>query len=145
MLRQKPASKLTNAWRAGVPALLPNEPAYAALRASELDYIPIDSPTDVLAALERLRSMPAHYAAMAANGRSRGPAFSVEAVTAQWMRFLLFRVMPEAAAWHGQRHGVEAGLAQLRSIARQKLASKRFKRRVQLELQQSPAIETAAA
>lgn len=145
MLRQKPASKLTNAWRAGVPALLANEPAYAALRAGDLDYIAIDSPTDVLTALERLRSMPAHYAAMAANGRSRGAAFSVEAVKAQWMRFLLFRVMPEAAAWHAQRHGVEARLAQLRSIARQKLASKRFKRRVQLELQQSPEIETAAA
>jgi hypothetical protein len=53
--------------------------------------------------------------------------------------------MPEAAAWHAQRHGVEARLAQLRSIARQKLASKRFKRRIQLELQQSPEIETAAA
>jgi len=145
MLRQKPASKLTNAWRAGVPALLANEPAYAALRAGDLDYIAIDSPTDVLAALERLRSMPAHYAAMAANGRSRGAAFSVEAVKAQWMRFLLFRVMPEAAVWRAKGHGMEARLAQLRSIARQKLASKRFKRRVQLELQQSPEIETAAA
>jgi hypothetical protein len=55
-----------------------------------------------------------------ANGRSRGAAFSVEAVKAQWMRFLLFRVMPEAAAWHGRRHGVEARFAQLRCIARQK-------------------------
>jgi hypothetical protein len=64
--------------------------------------------------------MPTHYAAMVANGRSRGAAFSVEAVKAQWMRFLLFRVMPEAAAWHGRRHGVEARFAQLRCIARQK-------------------------
>jgi hypothetical protein len=142
MLRQKPASKLTNAWRAGVPALLSNEPAYASLRASDLDYIAIDSPTDVLAALERLRAMPARYAAMAANGRSRGAAFSVASVKAQWMRFLLFRVLPEAVDWHARRHGVEAGLAQIRSIARQKLASKRFKRRIELELQQSSATET---
>jgi hypothetical protein len=130
----KPASKLTNAWRGGLP--FANEPAYAALRAGDLDYIAIV--TDVLAALERLRSMPAHYAAMAANGRSRGAAFSVEAVKAQWMRFLVFRVMPEAVAWHAQRHGVEARLAQLRSIARQKLASKRFAR-IRLE----PAISGA--
>jgi hypothetical protein len=142
MLRQKPASKLTNAWRAGVPALLADEPAYASLRASDLDYIAIDSPTDVLAALRRLRAMPARYAAMAANGRSRGAAFSVAAVKAQWMRFLLFRVLPEAVDWHAARHGVEAGLAQIRSIARQKLASKRFKRRVELELQQSAATES---
>lgn len=142
MLRQKPASKLTNAWCAGVPALLSNEPAYASLRASDLDYIAIDSPTDVLAALQRLRAMPARYAAMAANGRSRGAAFSVAAVKAQWMRFLLFRVLPEAVDWHARRHGVEAGLAQIRSIARQKLASKRFKRSVELELQQSSATET---
>lgn len=145
MLRQKPASKLTNAWRAGVPALLSNEPAYASLRASDLDYIAIDSPTDVLAALQRLRAMPTRYAAMAAKGRSRGAAFSVAAVKAQWMRFLLFRVLPEAVDWHARRHGVEAGLAQIRSIARQKLASKRFKRSVELELQQSSATETTTA
>src|SRR5512132_3992975 len=102
----------------------------------------IDSPTDVLAALQQLRAMPARYVAMAANGRSRGAAFSVAAVKAQWMRFLLFRVLPEAVDWDARRHGVEAGLAQIRSIARQKLASKRFKRRVELELQQSSAAET---
>ena len=142
MLRQKPASKLTNAWRAGVPALLADEPAYASLRASDLDYIAIDSPTDVLAALQRLRAMPARYSAMAANGQSRGAAFSVAAVKAQWMRFLLFRVLPEAAKWHARPHVVEAGLAQIRSIARQKLAAKRFKRRVEFELQQSSATES---
>jgi hypothetical protein len=37
MLRQKPASKLTNGWLAGTPALLANEPAYASLRRSSLD------------------------------------------------------------------------------------------------------------
>ena len=35
----KPASKLINAWHAGVPALLGPEPAFQALRRSELDYL----------------------------------------------------------------------------------------------------------
>jgi hypothetical protein len=88
--------------------------------------------------------MPAHYAAMVANGRSRGAAFSVEAIKAQWRCFPLFRVMPERATWMAQRHGVEARIPQLGSLlTRQKFASKRLKRFVQKELQQAPDILTA--
>src|SRR6185295_13492466 len=41
MLAFKPATKLYNAWLAGVPALLGDEPAFRALWQSELDYHPI--------------------------------------------------------------------------------------------------------
>ena len=134
MLRQKPASKLINAWLAGTPALLANEPAYASLRRSGLDYIAIDSPADVLAALRHLRSSPGQYAAMADNGRRRGVDFSIEATKARWMRFLLDRVVPEATAWRAARHQVvNARLAQLARALRQKIAHKRFKLRVLLE------------
>ena len=135
VLRQKPASKLTNAWLAGTPALLANEPAYASLRKNSLDYLAIDSPADVLAALRHLRSSPLQYAAMVANGRRRGVDYSIASTKAQWMRFLLDRVVPEAAAWRSARRKfAEARLSQLARVARQKLAAKRFKLKVLMEM-----------
>jgi hypothetical protein len=139
MLRQKPASKLINAWLARTPALLANEPAYASLRRSGLDYIAIESPADVLAALRQLRSSPAQYAAMVDNGRRRSADYSVESTKARWMRFLLDEVVPAAIAWQAAPRGsVDARITQLARAARQKLAAKRFKLQVFLDLHGSP-------
>jgi len=87
-LATKPASKLVNAWIAGVPALLGPEPAYRAARVSALDYLEVASGRDVLAALDRLIADPGLYEAMVANGRARAPAFDRDAVRAHWVRFL---------------------------------------------------------
>ncbi len=139
MLRQKPASKLTNAWLAGTPALLADEPAYAKLRRSDLDYIAIESPADVLAALRHLRSSPAKYAAMVENGRRRSADYSVESTKARWMQFLLDDVIPAATAWRAAPRGsVDARLTQLARAIRQKLAAKHFKLQVFLESNGSP-------
>src|SRR6266498_10489 len=99
MLKQKPASKLINAWRAGVPALVAEEPAYASLKTSTLDYIAIDSPQDVLAALRQLRAEPDRYLAMAANGNRRGLSYAVEFTRERWLKFLLHEVMPDFERW----------------------------------------------
>ena len=53
----KPASKLVNAWHAGVPALLGPEPAYQALR-MQFDYIEIRSPEDAIREVIRLKENP---------------------------------------------------------------------------------------
>jgi hypothetical protein len=71
MLLQKPASKLINAWLAGVPALLADEPAYLALRRSPLDFASIDSPESVLRELAVLKRHPDRYRAMVENGLRR--------------------------------------------------------------------------
>lgn len=47
----KPPNKLINSWFAGCPALLDPEPAYQFLWKSELDYIEIRSPNDVISAI----------------------------------------------------------------------------------------------
>jgi hypothetical protein len=134
MLRQKPASKLTNAWLAGTPALLADEPAYAKLRRSDLDYISIESPANVLAALWQLRSTPAKYAAMVDNGRRRSADYSVESIKARWMQFLLDDVVPAAIAWQAApRRSFAPRLTQLARTARQKLAAKQFKLQVFME------------
>lgn len=84
----KPASKLVNAWLAGVPALLGPEPVFRALRRSEFDYIEVRSAADALRALSRLKSEPALYEAMVRNGALRADAFSVDAIAERWIGYL---------------------------------------------------------
>lgn len=85
----KPATKLYNAWHAGVPAILGPELAYRDLRRSELDYIEADSAPTALAAIDRLRADPALYAAMIENGLHRAAEFSVQQLTQRWTQLLL--------------------------------------------------------
>lgn len=94
---RKPQSKLTNAWLAGVPAVLGPELAYRSLRRSALDYIEARNAEEVLAALERLRADPQLHAAMAANGLARAAEFGAEAVAARW-RAALFGELPQRTA-----------------------------------------------
>jgi len=98
----KPATKLLNAWLAGVPALLGPEAAYRELRRSELDYLEVDSLEAAKAAVLRLLAQPALYHAMVENGRIRGAEFSADATVARWAD-LLTRKIPALAASRNNR------------------------------------------
>jgi hypothetical protein len=91
---RKPATKLINAWHAGVPALLGPEYAYRELRQSNLDYLEVRSLDDVMQGVRYLIEHPERYRAMIENGRRRAEAFSVEATTERWVR-LLFETIPQ--------------------------------------------------
>ena len=93
----KPASKLVNAWRAGVPALIGPEYAFREIRRSDDDYLEVRDADQALAALRRLRADPGLYSRMVANGRARAAEFSFEAITARWAE-LLFEVIPARIA-----------------------------------------------
>ncbi|MDQ1348401.1 MAG: hypothetical protein QG573_1775 [Acidobacteriota bacterium] len=93
----KPASKLINAWRAGVPALLGPEFAYREIRRSAEEFLEVASATEALAALGRLRDEPGLYARMVAAGRERAPELSFEALTQRWAE-LVFATIPERIA-----------------------------------------------
>ncbi|MCM8781782.1 MAG: hypothetical protein NC828_01860 [Candidatus Omnitrophica bacterium] len=84
----KPASKLVNAWRAGVPAILGVESAYQAERRSELDYIEVKSTDEIIAALTQLRGDKVLYRAMIENGRSRSQEFNIDKILERWKFFL---------------------------------------------------------
>ena len=84
----KPASKLTNAWAAGVPAILSPELPYRELRRSSLDYLEARSGAEALQAIDRLRSDPALYAAMVENGFARARDFDNACLTARWAEAL---------------------------------------------------------
>jgi hypothetical protein len=92
----KPASKLVNAWLAGVPALLGPEVAYRDLRRSELDYFEVASLAEARAAVDRLLGDPGLYRAMVENGRARARDFTAEALLPRWEK-LLFETLPPLA------------------------------------------------
>lgn len=88
----KPASKLINAWIAGVPALLGPEHAYRELRRSPLDYLEVRSTADAMSAIRQLRADPSLYAAMIANGHRRAQAFSDDHYVSRWAEVLFVQV-----------------------------------------------------
>jgi hypothetical protein len=96
MHEDKPATKLYNAWFAGVVPLLGPEYAFRSLRRSELDYVEVKTPADALAAIDRLRNTPDLYARMIDNGFERAEAFTTARILEQWAD-LLFETLPELA------------------------------------------------
>ncbi len=81
----KPATKLVNAWLAGVPALLSPDVAFRELRRSPLDYLEVTRPEEAKGCVDRLLAEPGLYAAMVANGRKRAAEFTTGAVLERWV------------------------------------------------------------
>ena len=125
MLDVKPATKLYNAWLAGVPMLASPEPAYRELRRSALDFIEVSDARDVLRALDRLRGDPQLYRAMVDNGRERAREFAIDAIRRRWLALIDDVVVPAYT-----RNREQLGARRLWFVAtmtRQKLAAKRFR------------------
>jgi len=95
----KPATKLYNAWHAGVPAILGRESAYRAERKSELDYLEVASLTDVISALKRLCDERALRQAMVENGRLRAQETQPAQLVARWRNLITEEIIPEYKAW----------------------------------------------
>jgi len=92
----KPATKLINAWLAGVPALLGPEIAYRQLRRSPFDYSEVRGIDQAIAAVERLLADPALYRAM----RKQCGTRAAEMTPASWIEAwsdLLFTTLPALA------------------------------------------------
>jgi hypothetical protein len=111
----KPAAKLANAWAAGVPAIVSPEIPYKELRRSSLDYLEARSGAEALQAIDRLRSNPALYADMIANGRDRAREFDHGRLTERWIE-TLWRTVP--ARTKSAAYRLTARLRGYRAIAR---------------------------
>lgn len=116
--KEKPATKLVNAWIAGVPAILGDEPQYRELRCCELDYIEVDDPDQALAALRRLAADQDLYQRMVDHGRGRARAFDVAGVTTAWVHAIteLRSRRGAGSPWSEPRRAMV--LAQRRRLAR---------------------------
>ncbi|HEY4320817.1 MAG TPA: glycosyltransferase [Gemmatimonadales bacterium] len=96
---RKPASKLFNAWAAGVPAILGRESAYRAERRSELDYLEVGDYDGLVGALDRLRSDAGLREAMIENGLRRAPEVTAAATTEAWRAIVFNRIWPAYQEW----------------------------------------------
>ncbi|MEM9949222.1 MAG: hypothetical protein AAF810_24575 [Cyanobacteria bacterium P01_D01_bin.36] len=95
----KPASKLFNSWRAGVPAVLGAESAFQSIRKNELDFLEIRSYEDAKQSLLRLRDEPGLYGNMRENSFERASEVSIDRVVKQWTTFLLDTAVPMYEDW----------------------------------------------
>ena len=131
ILATKPATKLYNAWIAGVPALASPEPAYRQLRRSPIDFIEVADAIEVVRALDLLRANPGLYAAMVANGRERAAAFAIDAVRDRWIELLEGEVRP---AFEAKAHRLRGRrLWHVGAMAAQKTLSRIHRTRVALQ------------
>lgn len=95
----KPATKLYNAWHAGVPAILGRESAFRAESRSQLDYLEVTSQEDVLKALQWLRDDQALRQAMVANGQQRAADTHPDRLVEVWCYFLTQVAVPAYDRW----------------------------------------------
>ena len=95
----KPPSKLHNAWRTGIPAVLGAESAYRSERRGPLDFIEIDSLETAIGALRQLQSDKNLRIAMAENGRRRAEDITPQRITDQWRSFFDHMAIPAYFDW----------------------------------------------
>ncbi|NJL62391.1 MAG: glycosyltransferase family 4 protein [Methylacidiphilales bacterium] len=95
----KPASKLVNAWIAGVPALLGPEPAFQQIMRSQLDYFEVKTPQDALNVIQKLKANPNLYQQIIINGQKRAEEYSVDNVAQKWQNVLATSVPQSYIRW----------------------------------------------
>lgn len=95
----KPATKLYNAWMAGVPVIAGPESAYRAERRSKLDYIEINSVEGTINALKELKENAELRKNMIENGFVRAKEFTVEKITQEWVDFINNTAIPYYKIW----------------------------------------------
>ncbi|WP_035991180.1 glycosyltransferase [Leptolyngbya sp. KIOST-1] len=120
----KPASKLVNAWIAGVPALLGPEPAFQDLKLSDLDYIEVRSTKEAIEAIRRLKSNPELYRKMVVNGLNRAEDFTVENMIKRWVEVLAGPVVKQYSQWR-KRTKLERAASFSLKFPRHKLSMKK--------------------
>ena len=126
----KPATKLFNAWHAGVPAILGCESAYQAERKSTLDYWEVSSLTDIIFALKRLRDNFILRQEMVENGLIRAQETQPEILTERWKQLITKELIPIyerwcASSWYRQAYLRRHQLALLTRIQRKALQNTR--------------------
>jgi hypothetical protein len=97
--RNKPASKLVNAWLAGIPALLSPDYPFEELRQSPLDFLAVRDLAEAEAAVLRLKRETGLFREMIEHGRLRGAQFTVDKITQFWAT-LLYQTIPSLALKH---------------------------------------------
>ncbi len=92
----KPATKLYNAWRAGIPFIGGRNSAFAADGNPGRDYLIARSPDEIIRHLQKLKSDENFYCSLVEQGLRKAADYSDESITARW-RKLVEETLPTLA------------------------------------------------
>jgi hypothetical protein len=128
--KEKPATKLYNAWIAGVPAICGRESSMVQSCNTSYDASFCRSVSDVIEFVGKLKQQPELYRILATCSRQRGDEFCVSATTKRWEKFLLEAALPSYREWQKQPlNKRRIWLAQRRvSSLRQRFVNKFFRK-----------------
>jgi hypothetical protein len=96
---RKPATKLYNAWLAGVPAILSPDVAFQDIRESELDFLEARDVPEILERINRLMKNPALRTSMVENGRRRANEFESAKTVQKWIEIFEHQIFPQYVRW----------------------------------------------
>jgi len=95
----KPATKLYNAWLAGVPVIAGSDSAFAAEGLDGKDFLRAHSSSECIKLVKKLQGDRAFRQNLVASGKKRTAPFSREAVTENWRLFCEEKLPATAAGW----------------------------------------------
>jgi hypothetical protein len=134
LLRHKPVTKVTNAWLAGIPAIVGPEPAYLQIRRDDLDMFVAEDAEGVIGALTALVRDPDRYRGMRERAHERAAEFDVPAIRERWLAFFRDGVAPGFADWRERRASpLRRYPWYFGALLRQRLAAWRFRAEVAAE------------
>ncbi len=96
---QKPATKLYNAWHAGVPFIGGNDSAYRADGTPNENYLVANSAAEVFEYLRRLKEEESFRRALVEKGFQQGAAYTQEATLQRWKKLIQETLPALARQW----------------------------------------------
>ena len=102
-LNRKPATKLYNAWMAGVPAILSPDIAFQDIKESEFDFLEARDVPEILERIHLLMSNADLRRSIVENGKRRAKEFEVSKTVQRWIEILEQQVTPEYVRWSRSR------------------------------------------
>lgn len=100
---RKPATKLVNAWLAGVPFVAMDEPAFSQIGIPGKNYLAAGSPREVIKEVLKLRDDPDLYCRIRDAGQIASEKYTDAAVTRRWIELIEHTLVPEFDKWKANR------------------------------------------
>ncbi len=95
----KPATKLFNAWLAGIPFIGGYDSAFSQVGRPGENYLRVSSSSELITAVSALRDDSDLYARIVNNGKKAVEAYTAENTARRWLDFLETRVVPAYMKW----------------------------------------------
>ncbi len=113
---RKPATKLYNAWLAGVPFIGGSDSAFRGDGHPGRNYLVAAKPDELIVQISRLRSDSSLRASLVEAGRARSASFSFSATAKRWTT-LLGETIPALIAADSRRSGFHRSLRRFANLA----------------------------